>query len=216
MQASRFPRANVRVVADAVRAAALEHPFNPVREFLAGVAWDGTERLDYWLSDNLGAADWELTRAYSRRFLVAAVARAMRPGCKVDTMLVLEGPQGIGKSSAIRTLFGDAFFSDDMADWGSKDAPILATAAWCIELPKLDALSKSSVERHKAFLSRQSDRVRAHFTQHVLELPRRLSSSDDKQVELPSGSDRRPTFLACQGRYGRPRGIGPQPRSALC
>ncbi len=89
-------------VIDAILSVASDNPFNPLQDYLSGIEWDGIKRIDSWLMDYIGAEDKECTRVIGRKFLISAVARAMRPGCKVDTMLVLEGEQGIGKSRRCR------------------------------------------------------------------------------------------------------------------
>ena len=80
---------------------AILHSFNEVEDYLKGLTWDGTERLDALLIDLLGAEDCPYVRAVTRKAFTAAVARAMRPGCKFDQMLIMCGPQGIGKSTLL-------------------------------------------------------------------------------------------------------------------
>jgi predicted P-loop ATPase len=80
--------------------------FHPVKDYLNGITWDGEARIDRLLVDHLGAADTELNRALGSKFLISAVARVMEPGCKVDTVLILEGEQGMEKSTALSVLAG--------------------------------------------------------------------------------------------------------------
>ncbi len=112
---------SVEIAGQAVQTAARDHPFHPVRSYLKGLQWDGVERLDRWLSNYLGAEDSDYSRAVGSRWMISAVARIFRPGAKADCCLILEGPQGIRKSTALRTLAGD-YFTDELADLGSKDA----------------------------------------------------------------------------------------------
>jgi predicted P-loop ATPase len=91
---------------DAAVQLCLQHQFDPVRQYLDGLEWDGTKRLDNWMVTYLGAEDTELTRAIGRLALVAAVRRVRQPGCKFDQITVLEGPEGTGKSSTIRLVAG--------------------------------------------------------------------------------------------------------------
>src|SRR5262249_52095338 len=91
---------------DALRLECLENTFDPVREYLDGLKWDGVRRIDDWLIRCCGAADTPLNRAFSRKWLVAAVRRVRQPGCKFDNMLVLEGHQGQGKSTMLKILAG--------------------------------------------------------------------------------------------------------------
>jgi putative DNA primase/helicase len=102
---------------EAIRAVAQEHRFHPVRNYLRELTWDGTSRLETWLSVYLDAPDNAYTRAVGPRWLTSAVARIEWPGCQVDHTLLLEGPQGIKKSSALRILAGDRYFTDQRPRW---------------------------------------------------------------------------------------------------
>jgi predicted P-loop ATPase len=86
-----------------------------VKAYLQGLLWDGVERLDRWLSTYLGAEDTDYSRAVGSRWLISAVARIFQPGAKADCCLILEGPQGIRKSTALRTIAGE-YFTDELAD----------------------------------------------------------------------------------------------------
>src|SRR5690606_38671737 len=105
--------------------------------------------------------------------LIGAVARARRPGCKLDTMPVLEGPQGLGKSTAVRYLFGAQFFIDDLSDFHSKDSFQLIQGAWVCEIAELAALGKAEVNDVKKFLSKHQDKYRAPYERAPLTVPRR-------------------------------------------
>ena len=108
-----------------------EHGFHPIREYLESLTWDGVRRIDVWLTKYLGANFTTYTRAVGTRCLISAVARVFRPGCKVDTCLILEGPQGALKSTALHVLAGDAFFSDDISELGSKRLGL--TDSWSVD-----------------------------------------------------------------------------------
>jgi predicted P-loop ATPase len=127
--------------------------------------------VDSWLSTYLGAEDTEYIRAIGSRWLISAVARIFRPGAKADCCLILEGPQGIRKSTALRALAGE-FFTDELADLGSKDAAMQTRGVWIIELSELDSLSHSEVARIKAFMSRTTDRFRPPYGMRLVESPR--------------------------------------------
>jgi hypothetical protein len=139
--------------------------------YLKGLQWDGVERLDRWLSTYLGSDDTEYSRAVGSRWLISAVARIFRPGAKADCCLILEGAQGIRKSTALRTLAGE-YFTDELADLGSKDAAMQTRGVWIIELSELDGLSNSDVARIKAFMSRTTDRFRPPYGMRLMESPR--------------------------------------------
>ena len=100
---------------------AAERRVHPVRQYLDGLKWDGTPRLNRWLSTYLGVNESSYSYAVGSRWMVSAVARIYRPGVKADCCLILEGPQGIKKSTALRTLAGE-YFTDELANLGSKDA----------------------------------------------------------------------------------------------
>jgi len=165
-----------------------QHPFHPVRRYLDGLRWDGVARIDGWLETYLGAridededegdADEDAAgqlaymRAVAARWLISAVARIYQPGCQVDHTLILEGPQGDGKSSAFQVLAGEEFFTDDMPDLSSKDAALACAGKWILELSELDALSKAEISRIKGFLSRRVDRYRPPYGRHLIEASR--------------------------------------------
>jgi predicted P-loop ATPase len=162
---------NVKVAAQAVQAVAQRNGFHPVRDHLNGLSWDGIERLDHWLCDHLGAEDTDLMRAIGARWLISAVARVYEPGCKADCILILEGPQGALKSTAIRTLF-HPWFTDEIAEIGSKDAGLQLSGIWVIELAELDSLARAEVAKIKAFISRRTDRFRPPYGERIKDFPR--------------------------------------------
>jgi putative DNA primase/helicase len=147
--------AQPETVAQAVEVVARERPLHPVRDYLDRLAWDGTPRLDSWLIDHLGVADFPYARAVGARWMIGAVARVFRPGCKADCALILEGEQGIRKSTALRTM-SSPWFTDELADLGSRDAALQTRDAWVIELAELDAVTRAEVSRIKAFMSRST------------------------------------------------------------
>jgi predicted P-loop ATPase len=145
---------------------------HPVREYLNGLKWDGVPRLETWVIGNLGAADTPLNCAFGSLWMISAVARIMRPGCKADHMLILEGPQGARKSTALKLLAGEAWFTDELAEIGSKDAAQQMRGVWIIEIAELDAISRAEVSRIKAFLTRTTDRYRPPYGRYVVEAAR--------------------------------------------
>jgi len=156
----------------ALVAASSRRKFNPLVNWLQGLAWDGTKRINHWLSYYLGAELTPYIESISAKFLISAVARAFKPGCKVDTMPVFEGAQGIKKSTALRILFGSEYYSDELADFGSKDAALQMQGKWCIEVAELATFGRADVRRVKEVLSRQVDRFRAPYDRSVAEHPR--------------------------------------------
>src|SRR5581483_3495467 len=148
------------MVSRSVGAVAREVRVHPVRDYLNHLRWDGVARLAQWTVAYLGAEDTELNKAFGARWMISAVARVMQPGVKADHMLILEGPQGSKKSSAIKTLAGADWFTDEIAEIGSKDAAQQMRGIWIIEIAELDAISRAEVSRIKAFLTRTTDRYR--------------------------------------------------------
>jgi len=160
------------VVGRSVVAVARNIRIHPVRDYLTALSWDGTPRLDTWAVTYLGAADTPLNRAIASLWMISAVARIMRPGAKADHMLILEGPQGIRKSTALKVLASDAWFTDELAEIGSKDAAQQMRGVWIIEMAELDAIGRAEVSRIKAFLTRTSDRYRPPYERYVVTVPR--------------------------------------------
>ena len=148
------------------------HAFNEVEDYIRGLAWDGRERLDTLFIDYLGAEDSEYTRAVTRKAFVAAVARALDQGCKYDQMLILCGPQGVGKSTILNVM-SKGWFTDNLTTFEGKEASELLQGVWIVEVAELDAFRRSDVARIKQFLSLTADRYRAAYGRNVRELPRR-------------------------------------------
>lgn len=148
------------------------HSFNDVTTYLEGLAWDGMPRLDRLFIDYLGAEDTALVRAMTRKAFVAAVARAMQPGVKFDCMVILGGPQGIGKSTLIYKM-SRGWFNDSIRTFEGKDASELLQGVWLVEIAELNAFHNSEINRIKQFISQQADRFRAAYGRHVKEMPRR-------------------------------------------
>ena len=153
------------LTAGAVRAIAESNRYHPVKDWLESLHHDGKPRLDTWLTRCLGVDASPYSRAVGRAFLVAMVARVMRPGCKHDHVLILRGEQGIQKSTACRILSGDDYFSDTLP--AIKNDKIEAyrhlRGKWLIEMGELASATKSLSENLKSFLSGQVDAYRAPY-----------------------------------------------------
>nr|DAF14766.1 MAG TPA: virulence associated protein E [Caudoviricetes sp.] len=149
----------------AVTKVADDRAYHPIREFIESLPeWDKVPRVDTLLVDYLGAGDTAYVRAVSRKTLCAAISRVLRPGCKFDSMLVLNGPQGVGKSTLIAKLAGE-WFSDslNLGDTKDKTAAEKLQGYWILEIGELAGLKKAEVETLRSFLSRQNDIYRAAF-----------------------------------------------------
>ena len=147
------------------------HAFNEVQDYIDGLAWDGTPRLDTVFIDYLGAEDTDYNRAVCRKAFTAAIARAMEPGCKYDNMLILCGRQGLGKSTLLDRM-SHGWFNDSIRTFEGKEASELLQGVWLVEVAELDAFRRTDVARIKQFLSLRADRYRAAYGRNVKESPR--------------------------------------------
>lgn len=162
---------------NAARLVAHKNTFHPVRQYLAGLRWDGVPRIDTWLTEYMGVVSGGAgyVSAVGSRWLMAGVARIMQPGVKVDNMLIIEGPQGIGKSSLLRALCRNPeWFSDQLDELGSKDSLMQLAGVWILELAELDALVRKESTAVKSFLSRTVDRFRPPYGRTTMRVPRQL------------------------------------------
>ena len=160
------------VVGRSVGAVARDHRIHPVRAYLDQLQWDGMPRIETWACRYLGAEPTDLTHAMGCLWLISAVARIYRPGVKADHMLILEGEQGARKSTALKILAGEDWFTDELPDLGSKDAAIHMQGVWIVEIAELDAIGRAEVSRIKAFLTRTTDRFRPPYGRHTVEIKR--------------------------------------------
>lgn len=148
--------------------------YHPILDYMNHLQWDGIERIDNILIDYLGAENSEYNRNVMRKTLIAAVARVYEPGIKHDTIMVLCGAQGIGKSTLFSKL-GRGWYSDSMsiADLKDKTAAEKLQGVWIMEMSELAGIRKVDVEIVKSFLSRQDDRYRAPYSLYAENHPRR-------------------------------------------
>lgn len=159
---------------DAILAVAAERAYHPIKEYLDNLSeWDGIDRVETLLVDYFGATDNSYTKAVTRKTMVAAVARIYHPGTKFDSVLILNGPQGIGKSTFFAKLAGD-WFSDSLTltDMKDKAGPEKLQGYWMLELGELAGMRKTDVEVVKSFISRCDDKYRASYGVNVESHPR--------------------------------------------
>jgi predicted P-loop ATPase len=165
----------VRRVADLL---ARKNSFHPVIDYLNSLPpWDEVKRIGTWLIDYCGVASSDqqpniYAMAVGEKFLTSAIARVKQPGCKADHVLVLEGLQNIGKSTVVRILAGDDWFSDQLSEMGGKDCSMQLRGKWIIELSELDALNRVETARAKAFFSQQTERFRLPYGHRIVEIKR--------------------------------------------
>ena len=169
-------RPSQQMIWGAIEKVCRERSRNPLCEYLNTLQWDGQPRIDRWITEVCRVEDNATMRAYSRRWVIGLLARAFKPGCKLDTSLVISGPQGFGKSTMFRewvTLPGlDDLFVDTKIDLRNKDAYLTLHTCWIYEDAELAGQSASDTESRKAFLSSQVDRLRPPFGRKMREYKR--------------------------------------------
>jgi predicted P-loop ATPase len=155
LQAAGLTSLTANVAQAAVDRRARECAFHPVRDYLGPLRWDGVHRLDTWLATYLRADATEYTRRVGRMFFISIVARVGQPGCKADYMLVLEGPQGVGKSAACRVL-GGPWYSDALPDLDGDQVRVSQhlRGKLLVEVPELSAMNRAESATLKAFITR--------------------------------------------------------------
>lgn len=158
-------------ITDAITIVLDQNQFHPVRDYLNSLEWDGIERVDRLLIDMLGADNTEYVKTVTRKTLIGAVERVMHPGCKFDTMLILTGAQGIGKSSIFDCLAGE-WFTDSLESFSGKDSYELIQGKWICEIGELSAMSKNENKEVKLFLSKSVDTFRASYGRLPNDYPR--------------------------------------------
>lgn len=158
-------------IEEAVAVVAHHNHFHPIKEYLEGLKWDGEKRLDLWLIRGGGAVDTPYVRAVSRKVLCAAVMRIFRPGIKFDSVLVLEGGQGIGKSGLCKIMGGE-WYGEFTVNPHDKDTIQLMQGKWIMEIAEMAQGRKVENEAKKAFITRATDKARLAYGRLAAEYPR--------------------------------------------
>ena len=201
--------------------AADDRRFHPVRDYLDSLApWDGVERVPSLLVRCLQADDTPYVQAVTRKTFAAAIARIYNPGIKFDSVLVLDGAQGIGKSTLFKDLVGDAFYSETLSltDMNDKAGAEKLQGFWVIEIGELAGMKKADIEKVKAFLSTSDDKYRPSYGKVVESHPRQciIIASVNGERGYPRDITGNRRFLGCQaasGGTGQESGTSP-PMSA--
>jgi hypothetical protein len=181
-------------VTDAVLQVASEKSFHPVRRYLDGLIWDGKPRLATLAQTHLNTENNAMVASILRRWFISAVARAQKPGCQVDTVLVLVGPQGHRKSSMFRVLAGK-WFSDSAMVIGDKDGYLNLHSAWIYEWAELEAMQRARDHGTiKAFITSPEDTLRQPYGRATARYPRTCvivgTTNDQEFLSDPSGNRR--------------------------
>ena len=166
-----FARWNPDAVRRTITIIAERSAFHPVRDYLLGIKWDGKSRIPTWLIKYMGTNDTPYHRAIGKSWLIGAVARVFSPGCQMDNVLILEGSQGIGKSTALKIL-ASPWYDDTSLDLSSKDIYLAMRGRWIIELGELDSLSRAEVARAKQFFTVKEDNYRPPYGRSIITVPR--------------------------------------------
>jgi predicted P-loop ATPase len=162
-----------RTVDDAVNETMHEKTYHPVRDWVESLHWDHVPRLDTWVSTYLGTPQDPYHAHVGRWWLMTMCRRVFEPGCRADYMPVLEGPQGLEKSSMLRTLAGQPeWFSDSLPDLGTKDASEHLEGRWLIEIAEMDKFDRAESALMKAFVSRTTERYRRAYGRRTQDEPR--------------------------------------------
>ncbi|MBW3503380.1 VapE domain-containing protein [Pseudomonas sp. NKUCC02_KPG] len=186
-------RVKVSSVMEAVSVVAHYHSFHPVRKYLRELVWDRVSRIDSWLTDIMGVEASEYSSKVGRRWLISAVGRVMQPGCKADSVMILEGAQGAGKSTALSILGGD-WFMDTPFSLGDKDGFQAIRGKWIIELGELDSFNKAESTKAKQFFSASTDTYRESYGRRTMDVPRQCvfagTTNQDEYLKDATGNRR--------------------------
>ena len=174
----------------------LKNEFHPIRDYLNGLTWDGVDRISDYLTKFCGAPQTQYTTTVGENLLKAAVGRAMQPGIKYDTMVILEGIQGCGKSTMLKVLGGEWTLEGlpNKQDLNNKDVIQALQGYWIVEVEELAVMRKSDVDSLKAFLTRQTDKTRFAYAREAKEYPRQcvfVGTTNDNEYLLDSTGNRR-------------------------
>ena len=188
---------NLRVkassVIEAVSVVAHDNSFHPVRNYLNNLEWDRLPRLDTWLNTVMGVTQSGYSAKVGKRWMISAVARVMRPGCKADSVMILEGGQGEGKSTAMSILGGDWFMDTPFA-LGDKDGFQAIRGKWIIELGELDSFNKAESTKAKQFFSASTDTYRESYGRRTNDVPRQCvfvgTTNQDEYLKDATGNRR--------------------------
>lgn len=172
-----------------------QNSFHPVKDLLDSLEWDGVNRIETAFEVYLGAEMPEdYLKQVTRKFFVALIKRIYEPGCKFDHIPVLEGAQGIGKSSFGRILVGDEWFMDGLPELSDKDAALNLQGIWLCEMGELSSIYKSQIEIVKAFITRQVDKIRPPYGRRRVDMPRSNvflgTTNANEYLNDPSGNRR--------------------------
>lgn len=192
------------MVENAVRLVAKQNPFHPVQEYIQNQKWDGKKRIDTLFIDLLEAEDNSYTRAVTRLWFIGAVKRIFEPACKFDYVPILEGSQGVGKSTLIQKLAND-WYTNDLKDFHSQESlMIIHGSTWIVELDELSSFKKSEVEEIKKFVSSTTDDYKEPYAHHPVRRERHIvmiGTTNQEEYLKDITGDRRFLPIPCKKKY---------------
>jgi hypothetical protein len=189
-QALKIPKLGLQTALHAIHAVAFQRRRNPLTQWLESLKWDGTARLQHWIHDYLGAPLDDYSQAIGRNWLISMVARAFRPGCKVDHMPVLEGKMGRGKTHSLEIL-GGAWYKAAPQAFGSKEFFEVIQGAWLIEIPDMVGFGRREHSQIISAITTRYDSYRASYGRHASDHARTCvfaaTSEDDEYLQDSRG-----------------------------
>lgn len=188
-----FEKVPAQTVQEAIISVAHKNPVNPPVDMIKGTEWDKTDRIAFWLKETFGAEDNAVNRAIASNWLKGLVNRVISPGCKFDTVLVLEGDQGIGKSTALRVL-GDPWYAETTMDIDTKDFQLILTQNIIVEFSEGASLSRSASAAMKQKITDQEDNFRKPYDRTSQKYPRHcvfaMTTNEEQYLKDHTGNRR--------------------------
>lgn len=181
---------------------ARRNTFNPVKDRIEKVKWDGKPRLETMFIDLLGVEDNLYTREVTKRWVVGSVARIYKPGVKFEIVPILDGPQGIGKSTVPALLYTSDFFTDSLDSMGdNKDDYMKLQGNVIVELGELSSMAKTKIEKTKNFISARIDKFRPPYARNDISWRRQcvfIGTSNNSEYLKDDTGNRRFYPLPCK------------------
>ena len=181
-------------VREAVLAVASRRPFNPLVDWLDSLVWDEEPRIEKFFPTYCGSAENDYTAIAARNFFLGAVARAREPGCKMDLMLILEGPQGARKTSLLIALAGPEYYAEAMDSPAQKDFYQSLQGRWIVEIAEMQSFTKAEVAKVKQAITAQWDFYRPSYGHYAKNFPRQCvfvgTTNEDDYLRDSTGARR--------------------------
>lgn len=191
------------IINEAIKRIARLNQFNPLQDYLNELEWDGVHRIDTWLIDYVACEDDRLSRVYGRKFLIQAVARALRPGCQADAALILGEPKGGAGKSALIRLMSNGWTSEAQIRMGHSDAAVALQGVWLYELSELASFKKAELESIKSYMTTPVDQFRPAYGEYKVTRPRScVFIGTTNETEFLQSVDRRWWPRKVQGSIG--------------